>query len=170
MPESNGSPSPMSLRALDSLNFFLADVRDGPWPYLAIYLTSNRHWDASRVGIAMAAMLIGTVIAQTPAPRSSSIACVGIQLLHGVGAGIFGVVSLLVVADLTWGSVRFKFTQGASATATVIGAALSYVVILFVVHAAGFNAGFVTLAAIAVAVLLFYAAAMPETHDFKKVP
>ena len=27
---------------------------------------------------------------------------VGIQLLDGVGAGIFGVVSVLVVADLTW--------------------------------------------------------------------
>jgi hypothetical protein len=79
------------------------------------------------------------------------------------------VISVLVVADLTWGTGRFNFTQGALATATVIGAASSNVVIGFVVQAAGFNAGFVTLAAIAVAGLLFYAAAMPETHDFKKV-
>ena len=67
MPEAHGSPSPMSLRALDALNFFLADVRDGLGPYLAIYLTSKMHWDASKVGIAMAAMLGGTVVAQTPA-------------------------------------------------------------------------------------------------------
>jgi MFS family permease len=67
MTESNGSPSPTSLRALDALNFFLADVRDGLGPFLAIYLVSNRHWDSSKVGIAMAAMQAGTVVAQTPA-------------------------------------------------------------------------------------------------------
>src|SRR4051794_6473694 len=61
------SPSRRSLHALDALNFFLADVRDGLGPYLAIYLTSRLHWDASKVGIAMAAMLAGTVVAQTPA-------------------------------------------------------------------------------------------------------
>ena len=93
---------------------------------------------------------------------------VGIQLLDGIGAGIFGVVSVLVVADLTWGTGRFNFTQGALATATGIGAALSNLLTGFVVKAAGFNAGFVTLAAIAAAGLLFYAAAMPETRDLKK--
>ncbi len=67
MPESNDPASPTSLRALGALNFFLADVRDGLGPYLAIYLTSKLHWDPSRVGIAMAAMLVGTVVAQTPA-------------------------------------------------------------------------------------------------------
>ena len=67
MPEPNDSATPTSLRALDALNFFLADVRDGLGPYLAIYLTSRLHWDPSRVGVAMAAMLVGTVVAQTPA-------------------------------------------------------------------------------------------------------
>jgi MFS family permease len=393
MTGSDGSPSPTSLRALDASNFFLADVRDGLGPYLAIFLTSMLHWDPSRVGIAMAAMLVGTVVAQTPAgafidrvrwkrravalaaglvavgcilmiavptfpfivaaqvsigaaaavfppaiaaltlgivgparlarrtgrneafnhagnataavlagatgyyigywtifylvaamaaasaasvlliregdidhvlacaaakteggqaevksigalfkdrrilifaaaavlfhfanaamlplvgekvtlgmSRGASAlmsACiiaaqavmvpvailasrlaeswgrkpvfliglavlpvrgllftltvnpyllVGIQLLDGIGAGIFGVVSVLVVADLTWGTGRFNFTQGALATATVIGAASSNLLIGFVVQAAGFNAGFVTLAGIAVAGLLF---------------
>src|SRR4051812_50215938 len=67
MRDPDASPSSTSLRALDALNFFLADVRDGLGPYLAIYLISKRHWDPSRVGIAMSAMLIGTVVAQTPA-------------------------------------------------------------------------------------------------------
>ncbi len=31
--------------SLDSLNFFLADVRDGLGPYLAIYLLAVHHWD-----------------------------------------------------------------------------------------------------------------------------
>ncbi|NVL45825.1 hypothetical protein F2S75_04755 [Pseudomonas syringae pv. actinidiae] len=31
--------------SLDSLNFFLADVRDGLGPYLAIYLLAVHQWD-----------------------------------------------------------------------------------------------------------------------------
>ena len=58
--------SSTSLRALDAVNVFLADVRDGLGPYLAIYLTM-RHWDPGRIGIAMSAMGIATVAAQTPA-------------------------------------------------------------------------------------------------------
>jgi len=61
------APSVRSLRALDYLNVFLADVRDGVGPYLAIYLSATRHWDPARIGIAMSAMGIATVVAQTPA-------------------------------------------------------------------------------------------------------
>jgi MFS family permease len=88
---------------------------------------------------------------------------VGVQLLDGIGAGIFGVVSVLVVADLTKGTGRFNFTQGALATASGVGAGLSNLIAGFVVKAAGFNAGFVTLAVIAAAAAIFYALAMPET-------
>lgn len=56
-----------SLRALDAANFFLADVRDGLGPYLAIYLLTTLHWDAQTIGIAMSVMGIATVVAQTPA-------------------------------------------------------------------------------------------------------
>ena len=59
--------SARSLRALDALNVFLADVRDGVGPYLAIYLLATHHWDPASIGIAMSAMGIATVIAQTPA-------------------------------------------------------------------------------------------------------
>src|SRR5262249_9171385 len=50
---------------------------------------------------------------------------VAMQLLDGLGAGIFGVLSVLVVADLTRGTGRFNITNGAISTATGIGAALS---------------------------------------------
>ena len=89
---------------------------------------------------------------------------VGVQLLDGIGAGIFGVVSVLVVADLTKGTGRFNLTQGALSTATGIGAGLSNLLAGFVVKAAGFDAGFITLAAIAAAAAIFYAVAMPETR------
>src|SRR3954470_18581761 len=61
------SASKTSLRALDGLNVFLADVRDGMGPFLGAFLREDHHWDAGRVGIALAASEIGTVLAQTPA-------------------------------------------------------------------------------------------------------
>lgn len=60
-------PGKGSLRALDAANFFLADVRDGLGPYLAIYLLTTLHWNAQNIGIAMSVMGIATVVAQTPA-------------------------------------------------------------------------------------------------------
>ena len=60
------NPSKTSLRALDAVNVFLADVRDGMGPFLGTFLRENQHWDAGRVGIALAASQIGTVLAQTP--------------------------------------------------------------------------------------------------------
>ncbi|MDG3005830.1 MFS transporter [Paludisphaera mucosa] len=95
---------------------------------------------------------------------------VAIQILDGIGAGVFGVVSILVVADLTRGTGRFNLTQGVLATATALGAALSNVACGYIVKAAGFDAGFLTLAGIAVAGLLLYALATPETLDAPVVP
>ena len=40
-------------RPLDALNFFLADVRDGLGPYLAIYLLTVQHWDEATIGIVL---------------------------------------------------------------------------------------------------------------------
>jgi predicted MFS family arabinose efflux permease len=88
-----------------------------------------------------------------------------VQLLDGIGAGIFGVVSILIVADITKGTGRFNFTQGALATATGLGAGLSNLMTGFVVKAWGFDAGFLTLAAIATAAAIFFALAMPETSQ-----
>jgi len=56
-----------SLRALDWSNLFLSDVRDGIGPYLGIYLLAAYNWDAGSIGVAMAAMGITFVVAQTPA-------------------------------------------------------------------------------------------------------
>jgi MFS family permease len=96
---------------------------------------------------------------------SNTIALIAIQILDGVGAGIFGVVSVLVIADLTQGSGRFNVTLGAIGTAVGIGAALSQTIAGTIVHHSSFNTGFLFLAAIAVAafgVLYFF---MPETRE-----
>jgi MFS family permease len=88
---------------------------------------------------------------------------VAIQILDGVGAGIFGVVSVLVIADLTRGSGRFNLALGAIATAVGIGASLSQAIAGALVHHFGYRSGFVFLSAVAsvaLAILYFF---MPET-------
>jgi MFS family permease len=89
---------------------------------------------------------------------------VAIQVLDGVGAGIFGVVSVLVIADLTEGTGRFNLTLGAISTAVGIGASLSQVIAGAIVHHAGYRTGFLFLAIVASAafgILWFF---MPETR------
>jgi MFS family permease len=92
---------------------------------------------------------------------------VSVQLLDGVGAGIFGALFPLVVADLTRGTGHFNVSQGAIATATGLGGALSAATAGFIVIEAGYNAAFLFLAAVAAAALGLFVALMPETgpHD-----
>lgn len=94
----------------------------------------------------------------------SPYAVVAIQLLDGVAAGIFGVISVLIASDLMRGTGRFNFAQGLVALATGIGAALSNATAGFAVQWFGYTAGFLYLAAIAACALAFFAALMPETR------
>ncbi len=89
---------------------------------------------------------------------------VAVQVLDGIGAGIFGVLWVLVVADLTKGTGRYNVTQGAIATAHGIGASLSNLVAGYIVQMAGYSAAFLTLAGVAVMALVLFAVAMPETR------
>ena len=50
---------------------------------------------------------------------------IGIQLLDGVGAGIYGALTPLVISDIMRGSGRFNLAQGAVATTMGIGASVS---------------------------------------------
>lgn len=91
---------------------------------------------------------------------------VTVQLLDGIGAGIFGVLWVTVVADLTKGTGRYNFALGAIATAQGIGAALSNLAAGYVVNEWGYQAGFVALAIIALFALFIFAWRMPETSEF----
>jgi MFS family permease len=91
---------------------------------------------------------------------------ISVQILDGVGAGLFGVLSVLVVADLTKGTGRFNITQGAIATATGVGASLSMFLTGLIVEYAGYEAAFLSLAAVATAALLIFWTLMPETKEF----
>jgi MFS family permease len=88
---------------------------------------------------------------------------IAIQILDGVGAGVFGVVSVLIIADLTRGTGRFNLAQGAIGAAVGIGASLSQSVAGGVVRHFGFDAGFLFLAVVAGAAALMFGLLMPET-------
>jgi predicted MFS family arabinose efflux permease len=90
---------------------------------------------------------------------------VAIQVLDGVGAGIFGVVSVLVIADLTRGTGRFNLTLGAITTAVGIGASLSQVIAGGIVHRIGSHAGFLFLSAVALTAFCILYFFMPETRE-----
>ena len=103
---------------------------------------------------------------------TSPVGVVAIQLLDGVAAGIFGVISVLIAADLMRGMGRFNLAQGLTALAVGIGAALSNGTTGYVVQWFGYPSGFLYLACIALCALAFFAVLMPETKapDAKAAP
>lgn len=56
-------------RALDALNFFLADVRDGLGPYLAIYLLTEQKWDEASIGAVMSVAALPALSPRRPRVR-----------------------------------------------------------------------------------------------------
>ena len=90
---------------------------------------------------------------------------VAVQLLDGVGAGIFGALSPLVVQDVTHGTGRFNVSLGAVTAAWGAGASLSNIVAGWIVLAAGYGAAFMSLGVVAGAGFTLYLIAMPETAN-----
>ena len=123
----NRQVSARSLRALDALNIFLADVRDGVGPYLAIYLLATHHWDPASIGIAMSAMGIATVIAQTPAGwlldtlKQKRLLIVGAAVLVGMSCTAITAVPTLpfIVAAQTLNGIAVAVFPPAVASITL---------------------------------------------------
>ncbi|MGJ5155379.1 MFS transporter [Bradyrhizobium sp. HKCCYLR1023] len=88
---------------------------------------------------------------------------VGVQLLDGVGAGIFGAIMPVIVADLMRGTGRFNIAQGAVITAQSIGAALSTALAGLVVVHGGYSAAFLVLGAAAALAVIVCWLLLPET-------
>jgi MFS family permease len=89
---------------------------------------------------------------------------VGVQLLDGVGAGIFGAIFPVIVADLMRNTGRFNVAQGAVITAQSIGAALSTTLAGLVVVNGGYSAAFLTLGAVAAVGSAVCWFALPDTQ------
>src|SRR5437762_1378389 len=83
-------------RALDAMNFFLADVRDGLGPYLAVYLLAVHHWDQESTGLVLSLGGIAGLLAQTPAGAAG--AAGGLSLWFGPVA-VFGLLGAMALAS-----------------------------------------------------------------------
>jgi MFS family permease len=90
---------------------------------------------------------------------------VGVQVLDGVGAGIFGALTPLVIADIMRGTGRYNLAQGAIATVQGIGASLSGLGAGVIVDHFGYSATFLALGAAALVAVIVFAIWMPETAE-----
>lgn len=86
------------------------------------------------------------------------------QVLDGVSGTMLGVLTALTVADLTSGTGRFNFAQGFVGTISGVGASLSTTLSGLLAGSLGRAAGFLGIAAVAVAAVLLLWLLMPETH------
>jgi MFS family permease len=89
---------------------------------------------------------------------------VAFQLLDGISGAVLGVLTALVIADITGGTGRFNLAQGIVGTASGIGASLGTT--LFGVVAAGFGrtAVFLSIASVALLAVVILWFFMPETR------
>jgi len=90
---------------------------------------------------------------------------IGVQLLDGVGAGIFGALTPLVIADIMRGTGRYNLAQGAVATMQGVGASLSGLAAGITVDSFGYDAAFLSAGAVALVALMVFAWGMPETAE-----
>ena len=90
---------------------------------------------------------------------------IGVQLLDGVGAGIYGALTPLVIADIMRGTGRYNLAQGAVATTMGIGASISALAAGVSVDHFGYSVSFLALGAAAAVAFLVFFGFMPETRD-----
>jgi MFS family permease len=95
---------------------------------------------------------------------------IAIQLLDGVANAIFGVVSILVVADRTRATGRFNLVQGGLATAVGLGAALSTTFGGKLIQHFSYRISFLSLGAIAAFAFVLLWTAIPETLPERHEP
>jgi MFS family permease len=94
---------------------------------------------------------------------------IAIQLLDGVGAGIYQALTPLVIADIMHGTGRYNLAQGAVATTQGIGASISALAAGIVVDHFGYSVSFLALGAAAAIAFVVFFALMPETRNEESI-
>ncbi len=145
-------------QSMMALCIIIAQVVMVPVALLASRLCTRSRRAVFLVGFGVLPMR-GLLYTITDAPRW----LMANQVLDGIGAGIFGVAAVLMMADLTRGTGRFNFAQGLMATAIGLGAAASQCVTGMLVDQFGYNAGFYFLSAVAGLALTVFYLAVPDT-------
>jgi MFS family permease len=111
--------------------------------------------------VGFAALAIGALLFASTANPTILIAA---QLLDGVSGTMLGVLTALIVAELTMGTGRFNLAQGFVGMISGVGASLSTTLSGLVAGSLGRAAGFLGIAAVALAAFLFVWLRMPETN------
>ena len=97
------------------------------------------------------------------ATTTDPVLLVAVQALDGITGATLGVLTSLVIADITRGSGRFNLAQGVIGTLSGIGASLSTSISGLAVEKLGPTAGFLGVAAVALFAVAMLWAFMPET-------
>ncbi|PCC68127.1 Predicted arabinose efflux permease, MFS family [Nannocystis exedens] len=124
---------------------------------IAVAPVAARLADRGRKGLFLIAFLLVPVRALLFASLSNRYALIGLQVVDGLGAGIYGVLLVVTMADLGKGTGHFNLLQGTTYAAISFGVALSSILSGYVVRHAGYSAGFGTLAGIGLLATLFFA-------------
>lgn len=90
---------------------------------------------------------------------------IGVQLLDGIGAGIYQALTPLIISDIMRGTGRFNLAQGAVATTMGIGASVSGLAAGVMVDHFGYSVSFLAFSAAAAVAFLVFFGFMPETRD-----
>jgi len=101
-------------------------------------------------------------------------ALISFQVIDGLGAGIYGVLLIVMMTDLGKGTGHFNLLQGTTYSAVGLGMALSNILGGFVVKLAGYPAAFMTLAGVGMLATLFFGHFVQEPrarrHDDRPAP
>jgi predicted MFS family arabinose efflux permease len=95
---------------------------------------------------------------------TNPIILIAAQVLDGVSGTVLGVLTALIIADLTIGTGRFNLAQGFVGTVSGVGASLSTTLSSLVAARLGTAAGFLGIAAVALAAALLLWLLMPDTN------
>jgi MFS family permease len=87
-----------------------------------------------------------------------------IQALDGLTGAVLGVLTALVIADLTKGTGRFNLAQGFVGTLSGVGASFSTSISGLVVERFGHTAGFLTATTVGLIAVVILCTFMPETR------
>ena len=88
-----------------------------------------------------------------------------VQILDGVGAGVYEALTPLLIADVMRGTGRYNLAQGAVATTQTVGASISALAAGEAVDRFGYDAAFLFLAGAAALAFIVFFMLMPETRD-----
>ncbi|THD59288.1 MFS transporter [Phenylobacterium sp.] len=128
-------PDRQTRRALEALNFFMADMQAGIGPFLGVFL-QQRGWATGAIGLVMT--LGGVAGMAVTAPAGAVIDATTRKRAYVIASGVFTVLA----SALIWVSQRFWVIAGSQVATAIAGAALGPAVVgitLGVARQKGFN-------------------------------